>query len=77
MARTALKVMEKSTFDAAILDLHMPDMTGIRGSGTAQTSVARHRSGHDDGLCQQGNRGTGDAAGRFRLHQQALQAFRN
>jgi DNA-binding NtrC family response regulator len=28
--RTALKVMEKATFDAAILDLKMPDMTGIQ-----------------------------------------------
>ena len=28
--RTALRVMEKSTFDAAILDLKMPDMTGIQ-----------------------------------------------
>src|SRR5262249_13065695 len=27
--RTALKVLEKSTFDAAILDLRMPGMTGI------------------------------------------------
>ena len=27
--RTALQVMQKSTFDAAILDLRMPDMTGI------------------------------------------------
>ncbi len=27
---TALKVMEKGTFDAAILDLKMPDMTGIQ-----------------------------------------------
>jgi DNA-binding NtrC family response regulator len=27
--RTALEVMKKSTFDAAILDLRMPDMTGI------------------------------------------------
>src|SRR4051794_38438053 len=27
--RTALEVMRKSTFDAAILDLRMPDMTGI------------------------------------------------
>jgi len=28
--RTALRVMEKATFDAAILDLKMPDMTGIQ-----------------------------------------------
>jgi DNA-binding NtrC family response regulator len=28
--RSALKVMEKATFDAAILDLKMPDMTGIQ-----------------------------------------------
>src|ERR687888_1643063 len=28
--RTALKVLEKNTFDAAILDLKMPDMTGIQ-----------------------------------------------
>src|SRR5262245_39197272 len=28
--RTALKVLEKATFDAAILDLKMPDMTGIQ-----------------------------------------------
>ena len=28
--RTAIRVMEKSTFDAAILDLKMPDMTGIQ-----------------------------------------------
>ncbi|HEX3148527.1 MAG TPA: sigma-54 dependent transcriptional regulator [Gemmataceae bacterium] len=28
--RSALRVMEKSTFDAAILDLKMPDMTGIQ-----------------------------------------------
>ena len=28
--RTALTVMEKSTFDAAILDLRMPDLTGIQ-----------------------------------------------
>src|SRR3954463_908880 len=27
--RAALKVLEKSTFDAAILDLRMPGMTGI------------------------------------------------
>ena len=27
--RAALKAMEKSTFDAAILDLRMPGMTGI------------------------------------------------
>src|SRR5947208_11353463 len=27
--KTALKVLEKSTFDAAILDLRMPGMTGI------------------------------------------------
>ena len=27
--KTAVKVMEKSTFDAAILDLRMPVMTGI------------------------------------------------
>lgn len=28
--RTALKTLEKATFDAAILDLKMPDMTGIQ-----------------------------------------------
>jgi DNA-binding NtrC family response regulator len=28
--KTALRVMEKATFDAAILDLKMPDMTGIQ-----------------------------------------------
>jgi DNA-binding NtrC family response regulator len=28
--RTAIRVMEKATFDAAILDLKMPDMTGIQ-----------------------------------------------
>jgi DNA-binding NtrC family response regulator len=28
--RSAIKVMEKATFDAAILDLKMPDMTGIQ-----------------------------------------------
>jgi CheY-like chemotaxis protein len=28
--RSALRVMEKATFDAAILDLKMPDMTGIQ-----------------------------------------------
>src|SRR5262245_29275504 len=28
--RTALKALEKATFDAAILDLKMPDMTGIQ-----------------------------------------------
>ena len=27
--RAALKVLEKNTFDAAILDLHMPGLTGI------------------------------------------------
>ena len=28
--RSALEVLEKATFDAAILDLKMPDMTGIQ-----------------------------------------------
>src|SRR5262245_27134319 len=28
--RSALKVLEKSTFDAAILDLRMPDLSGIQ-----------------------------------------------
>src|SRR5258708_17653228 len=28
--RSALRVLEKATFDAAILDLKMPDMTGIQ-----------------------------------------------
>ena len=75
--KAALKALEKSIFDAAILDLRMPGMTGIEVLEHLKKVSSGHRSGRDDRPRQHGNGRRGDAAGRLRLHHQAVQAGRD
>ena len=75
--RTALKVLEKSTFDAAILDLRMPGMGGIE--------VLEHLkkvSADTEAVVMTGHATMETAIEavqprRLRLHHQAVQAGRD
>ena len=75
--QTAVKALEKSTFDAAILDLRMPGMTGIEVLEHLKQVSPGHRSHRDDRPRQHGDGHRGPAAGRLRLHHQAVQAGRD
>ena len=75
--RTAVKTLEKGNFDAAILDLRMPGMSGIEVLEYLKKVSPGHRSDRDDRPRQHGDGDRGHAPRRVRLHHQAVQAGRD